>query len=103
MRHVNSVKQCQTVSNSVNSVSSVNSVNSYSAVLPPSLMVFLVLKKCTFAKGGCFQTTKWGGMELAGRAPKFRVEGMVFWAKNLHMIHTKVKWGHQTRRFLGNL
>ena len=37
IRHVNSVEQCQTVSNSVNSV---NSVNSYSAVLPPSPMVF---------------------------------------------------------------
>ena len=34
IRHVNSVKQCQTVSNSV------NSVNGYSAVLPPSPMVF---------------------------------------------------------------
>ena len=34
IRHVNSVEQCQTVSNSV------NSVNGYSAVLPPSPMVF---------------------------------------------------------------
>ena len=46
IRHVNSVEQCRTVSNSVNSINSVNSdnsvnsVNSYSAVLPPSPMVF---------------------------------------------------------------
>ena len=32
-----------TVSNSVNSVNNVNSVNSYSAVLPPSTMVFFRL------------------------------------------------------------
>ena len=38
LRHVS--QQCQTVSNSVNSVNSANSVNSYSAVLPPSPMVF---------------------------------------------------------------
>ena len=31
-----------TVSNSVNSINSVNSVNSYSAVLPPSPMVFFL-------------------------------------------------------------
>merc|ERR1712020_97575 len=39
--HYTSCQQCQTVSNSVNSVNSVDSVNSYSAVLPPSPMVFL--------------------------------------------------------------
>ena len=51
--HYTSCQQCRTVSNSVNSVNSVNSfnsvnsvnnansVNSYSAVLPPSPMVFL--------------------------------------------------------------
>merc|ERR1711867_48858 len=45
--HYMSCQQCQTVSNSVNSVNivnsvnSVNTVNSYSAVLPPSPMVFL--------------------------------------------------------------
>ena len=41
--HYTSHQQCQTVSNSFNSinrVNSVNSVNSYSAVLPPSPMVF---------------------------------------------------------------
>ena len=41
-----------TVSNSVNSINSVNSVNSYSAVLPPSLMVFLYWyiyrQKCSY-------------------------------------------------------
>ena len=36
--------------NSVNSVHCVNSVNSYSAVLPPSPMVFF---SCTFPVGGC--------------------------------------------------
>ena len=55
--HYTSCQQCRTVSNSVNSVNSVNSfnsvnsvnnvnsvnsVNSYSAVLPPSPMVFLI-------------------------------------------------------------
>ena len=41
--HYTSYQQCQTVSNNVNSVNSVNSVNnvnSFSAVLPPSPMVF---------------------------------------------------------------
>ena len=41
--HYTSCQQCQTVSNSVNSVNSVDSVNSYSAVLPPSPMVFFSL------------------------------------------------------------
>ena len=53
--HYTSCQQCRTVSNSVNSVNSVNSfnsvnsvnnvnsVNSYSAVLPPSPMVFFFL------------------------------------------------------------
>ena len=40
--HYTSCQQCRTVSNSVNSVNNVNSVNSYSAVLPPSPMVFLL-------------------------------------------------------------
>ena len=39
--HYTSCQQCRTVSNSVDSV---NSVNSYSAVLPPSPMVFLILE-----------------------------------------------------------
>ena len=39
--HYTSCQQCRTVSNSVNSV---NSVNSYSAVLPPSPMVFFFIK-----------------------------------------------------------
>ena len=39
-----SCKQCQTVSTVSNSVNSVNSVNSYSAVVPPSPMVFLFLE-----------------------------------------------------------
>ena len=51
--HYMSCQQCRTVSNSVNSVNSfnsvnsvnnVNSVNSYSAVLPPSPMVFFFTK-----------------------------------------------------------
>ena len=44
--HYTSYQQCQTVSNNVNSVNSVNSVNnvnSYSAVLPPSPMVFFYM------------------------------------------------------------
>ena len=45
MSTVSIIELCRTVSNSVNSVNSVNivnSVNSYSAVLPPSPMVFLM-------------------------------------------------------------
>ena len=41
--HYMSCQPCRTVSNSVNSV---NSVNSYSAVLPPSPMVFLYCETC---------------------------------------------------------
>ena len=45
VNHVNSVHHVNSV-NSVNTVNSVNSVNSYSAVLPPSRMVFFLKAIC---------------------------------------------------------
>ena len=60
--HYTSYQQCQTVSNNVNSVNSVNSVNnvnsvnSYSAVLPPSPMVFFsFLSLCTILRPIIFE------------------------------------------------
>ena len=48
---VNGVNSVNNI-NSVNSVSSVNSVNSYSAVLPPSPMVFFISASHSFPDAG---------------------------------------------------
>ena len=90
-----------TVSNSVNSINSVNSVNSYSAVLPPSPMVFLQADKPKRTDEFLKETFECGKRLAKNKVPnqkkmpKIRCRAY----KNVTFYH--IKWAYSFHNFAG--